>query len=208
MKLMPKTACDISYAYDAKGRLASAVPVYHCYLQDHRGNPRLSMIHGVNIRQFSRITGVCFGVIHRAKSGSESPDPYGLIDNLSYTYNGNQLVTVTDGRSGPDYSGAFHFSDGADEDVEYEYDQNGNLTKDLNKKITQIKYNLLNLPSHIHLMEGYANYYINHDYGARHFDAALITGGQTPCDIQNIISTTFTLLTAGSCILAILLVCM
>ena len=75
MKLMPKTACDISYAYDAKGRLASAVPVYHCYLQDHRGNPGLSMIHGVNIRQFSRITGVCFGVIHRAKSGSESPDP-------------------------------------------------------------------------------------------------------------------------------------
>ena len=73
MKLMQKTACDISYAYDAKGRLASAVPVYHCYLQDHRGNPGLSMIHGVNIRQFSRITGVCFGVIHRAKSGSESP---------------------------------------------------------------------------------------------------------------------------------------
>jgi len=69
---MPKTACDISYAYDAKGRLASAVPVYHCYLQDHRGNPGLSMIHGVNIRQFSRITGVCFGVIHRAKSGSEN----------------------------------------------------------------------------------------------------------------------------------------
>ena len=81
--------------------------------------------------------------------GLRDNNTYGLIDNLSYTYNGNQLVTVTDGRSGPDYSGAFHFSDGADEDVEYEYDQNGNLTKDLNKKITQIKYNLLNLPSMI-----------------------------------------------------------
>jgi len=41
MKLMPKTACDISYAYDAKGRLASAVPVYHYYLQDHLGNNRV-----------------------------------------------------------------------------------------------------------------------------------------------------------------------
>ncbi len=95
MKLMPKTACDISYAYDAKGRLASAVPVYHCYLQDHRGNPGLSMIHGVNIRQFSRITGVCFGVIHRAKSGSESPDPKhgfgkGNLENSAYYY-GAQL---------------------------------------------------------------------------------------------------------------------
>ena len=51
--------------------------------------------------------------------------------------------------SGPNYSGAFHFSDGADEDVEYEYDQNGNLTKDLNKNVLQIQYNLLNLPSMI-----------------------------------------------------------
>ena len=98
--------------------------------------------------------------------GLRDNNTYGLIDNLSYTYNGNQLVTVTDGRSGPDYSGAFHFSDGADEDVEYEYDQNGNLTKDLNKKITQIKYNLLNLPSNIAFMINYANYYISHTYSA------------------------------------------
>ena len=81
--------------------------------------------------------------------GLQDNSQYGLIDNLSYTYNGNQLVTVTDAVSGPNYSGAFHFRDGADEDSEYEYDQNGNLTKDLNKKITQIKYNLLNLPSMI-----------------------------------------------------------
>ena len=86
--------------------------------------------------------------------GLQDNSQYGLIDNLSYTYNGNQLVTVTDGSSGPNYSGAFHFSDGADEDVEYEYDQNGNLTKDLNKKITQIKYNLLNLPSSITYQNG------------------------------------------------------
>ena len=98
--------------------------------------------------------------------GLRDNNTYGLIDNLSYTYNGNQLVTVTDGRSGPDYSGAFHFSDGADEDVEYEYDQNGNLTKDLNKKITQIKYNLLNLPSNIAFMINYADYYISHTYSA------------------------------------------
>ena len=70
MKLMPKTACDISYAYDAKGRLASAVPVYHYYLQDHLENPGHSMIHEVNVRQISRITGVCFEVIHRAKRES------------------------------------------------------------------------------------------------------------------------------------------
>ena len=98
--------------------------------------------------------------------GLRDNNTYGLIDNLSYTYNGNQLVTVTDAVSGPNYSGAFHFRDGADEDSEYEYDQNGNLTKDLNKKITQIKYNLLNLPSNIAFMINYANYYISHTYSA------------------------------------------
>ena len=98
--------------------------------------------------------------------GLRDNNTYGLIDNLSYTYNGNQLVTVTDAVSGPNYSGAFHFRDGADEDSEYEYDQNGNLTKDLNKKITQIKYNLLNLPSNIAFMINYADYYISHTYSA------------------------------------------
>ncbi|MBO5628663.1 MAG: hypothetical protein J5965_06225 [Aeriscardovia sp.] len=39
--------------------------------------------------------------------------------------------------------------DGADLQTEYEYDENGNLTKDLNKNISRITYNLLNLPKEI-----------------------------------------------------------
>ncbi|GAE84156.1 RHS repeat domain-containing protein [Bacteroides reticulotermitis] len=35
------------------------------------------------------------------------------------------------------------------EDIEYAYDDNGNQIKDLNKGITAIKYNLLNLPRRI-----------------------------------------------------------
>ena len=37
------------------------------------------------------------------------------------------------------------FVDIEDEPVEYEYDKNGNMTKDLNRDIAEIKYNLLNL---------------------------------------------------------------
>ena len=40
------------------------------------------------------------------------------------------------------------------------------MTKDLNKKITQIKYNLLNLLSNIAFMINYADYYISHTYSA------------------------------------------
>ena len=36
--------------------------------------------------------------------------------------------------------------DGADEDVEYEYDSNGNMTVDLNRGIKEIEYDLNNRP--------------------------------------------------------------
>ena len=58
------------------------------------------------------------------------------------------------GSGQPTYYGAFHFDDGADSDLEYAYDQNGNMTKDLNKDITEIKYNLMNLPAKITYSDG------------------------------------------------------
>ena len=76
---------------------------------------------------------------------------YGLIDNLTYTYNGNQLLSVTDAVDGPNYTGAFHFIDGNTSGNDYEYDKNGNLKKDKNKNILSIQYNLLNLPTSMSL---------------------------------------------------------
>lgn len=79
---------------------------------------------------------------------------YGLIDNLTYAYNGNQVVAVEDDAIGPTYEGAYHFRDGADADVEYKYDRNGNMTMDLNKDILSIQYNSLNLPRQIAYSDG------------------------------------------------------
>ena len=55
------------------------------------------------------------------------------------------------------------FMDGAGQQTEYEYDENGNLTKDLNKKISCITYNFLNLPKEIMFMDGS---YIHYTYDA------------------------------------------
>ena len=44
------------------------------------------------------------------------------------------------------FNAAFDFVDGTDVEVEYEYAGNGNMTKDLNKNIWSVQYNLLNLP--------------------------------------------------------------
>ncbi|WP_291152102.1 DUF6443 domain-containing protein [Flavobacterium sp. UBA7680] len=71
------------------------------------------------------------------------------IDNLAYTYNNsnnsNQLVKVVD--SAPINYKANGFIDSAANTVDdYSYDAYGNMTKDNNKNITDIKYNHLNLP--------------------------------------------------------------
>lgn len=48
----------------------------------------------------------------------------------------------------PNYN-VFNFKDGASQENEYTYDKNGNMTKDLNKNISSIQYNSLNLPANI-----------------------------------------------------------
>lgn len=88
------------------------------------------------------------------RSGLLDDGSYGLIDNLSYSYHGNQLLKVDDAANGPYYQGAFHFVDGADEAVEYEYDANGNMVRDLNKGISFISYDLNNQPRKIEYNDG------------------------------------------------------
>lgn len=68
------------------------------------------------------------------------------IDQLSYTYQPgtNKLAKVAD--AGVPTTGLGDFKDGTNTDDDYAYDLNGNLTIDKNKNITNIEYNLLNLP--------------------------------------------------------------
>jgi len=73
----------------------------------------------------------------------------GLIDNLTYTYSGNQLTRVDDATGN-----TAGFNNGASTANEYVYDNNGNLTKDSNKGITNIAYNSLNLPSTVTFSDG------------------------------------------------------
>ncbi|MBE6267094.1 MAG: RHS repeat-associated core domain-containing protein [Prevotella ruminicola] len=100
------------------------------------------------------------------RKGRQDGGTYGWIDNLTFTLNGNQITKVDDSVSDPTYSGVFNFMDGASQANEYTYDKNGNLTKDLNKKISQIQYNLLNLPASITYSNGKSAAYI-YDAGGK-----------------------------------------
>ena len=74
---------------------------------------------------------------------------YGLIDNLTYTLSGNLITRVDDATTATAYNNGFEFKDAVKQASEYAYDKNGNLTKDLNRNITSIQYNCLNLPSKV-----------------------------------------------------------
>ena len=99
-------------------------------------------------------------ILSLKRNGLQDGGTYGLIDNLTYTYQGNQVVKIDDQVEDPTYKGVFNFKDGANEEIEYEYDKNGNLVKDLNKNISKIEYNLLNLPSKITFGDGKAITYV------------------------------------------------
>lgn len=93
-------------------------------------------------------------ILSLARNGdidSDGTSPVNQIDNLQYTYHPekkNQLMKVLDMSNSP--KGFADDSDGInDPDDDYEYDDNGNLTKDDNKNITKITYNHLNLPTQI-----------------------------------------------------------
>lgn len=68
------------------------------------------------------------------------------IDNLTHTYTlsgkeSNRLISVSDASNN-----AIGFKDGATATEEFKYDASGNLNFDLNKQISSITYNHLNLP--------------------------------------------------------------
>ena len=97
----------------------------------------------------------------------------GLIDNLTYTYNGNRLTKVEDATGN-----TAGFKNGASQANEYTYDANGNLTKDSNKGIASITYNSLNLPKKITYSDGSSVTYL---YGAdgKKYRTVHVIGGVT-----------------------------
>ena len=95
--------------------------------------------------------------------GKRNYGSFGIVYDLYYEYDGNRLCKVSNAVESSCYNGAMHFSDGADEETEYDYDADGNLIEDKNKDITRITYNVLNLPEHLDFKSGK---YVNFTYSS------------------------------------------
>ena len=136
-----KTASDNStryynYYYDDLNRIKRAN--YYSWSERSRFNGSFSYDKNGNLQR-----------LYRRGAVVENPEvrnyrDYGTMDNLNYTYDGNQLTKVKDfGKK------QYGFIDGADTNQEYIYDLNGNMIADANKGISKIYYNHLNLPTKI-----------------------------------------------------------
>lgn len=128
--------------------------------KDNFGNSSTTYGYGFNYDALNRLTASDYGEGTGFTTNADKYNEFGikydangnilslqrnngsLVDNLSYTYKSgsNQLESVTDGSAN---STGFKDVSGTD----YSYDANGNLTKENNKGIASITYNLLNLPN-------------------------------------------------------------
>jgi RHS repeat-associated protein len=119
------------------------------------------------------------------RKGLQDGGSYGLIDDLTFTLTGNQVTKIEDAASDPTYNGAFNFKDGASQSNEYTYDKNGNMTKDLNKNISSIQYNSLNLPSKVVFSDGKYMDYVYSATGEKRsvtYNVLSSDGSYTYCD--------------------------
>jgi RHS repeat-associated protein len=85
---------------------------------------------------------------------------YGNMDFLQYAYVGNKLKSINDMGSSNVYDGAFEFVDGSSNTQEYWYNTAGDLTRDANKGIALINYDLLGHPIRVQFTNGNVTQYV------------------------------------------------
>jgi RHS repeat-associated protein len=136
-----------NFSYDAVNRLAAAnfTQYYNSSFNDSSGvnytTNNLSYDANGNILSMNQ-----YGLKTPVATSSV------LIDQLSYTYlpGSNKLQRVTDAANdSSSVLGDFKYLQSAKSDTDYVYDLNGNVIADKNKNISNIAYNILNLPQTI-----------------------------------------------------------
>ena len=116
-------------------------------------------------------------ILELKRSGFLSGSGFGNMDDLFYAYEGNKLMSVIDNAVNSGY-GNSDFTDGASLSSEYFYDSNGNLTQDLNKGISHIEYNFLNLPEKIEFIGGESIEFVYDANGVNHHKIVESASGQ------------------------------
>lgn len=141
--------CAYGYDYDFVGRLKGADYIAGGTANWSSEADRFD-VGNINYDDNGNILGVARnGSINLPGVGIET---FGKIDDLTYTYIGNQLLTVEDQLAAAPVR--MDFSNRKSIAEEYKFDENGNMLVDENKGMGNITYNLLNLPELVEMPEG------------------------------------------------------
>ena len=89
------------------------------------------------------------GIVGKYSIGNTQQWNFDEMDILYPYYRGNQMLYIEDTCSSMPYEGSGDFLDANADTNDYTWDANGNMTKDLNRGITSIQYNLQNQPTRI-----------------------------------------------------------
>lgn len=131
-----------AYSYDDNNRLTSAVYGESTTLKNNRNR------YTESVSVYDKNS----SILSLQRYGKGNAGSYGLIDDLSYNVDGNQIRFITDKAGRLLYAGSFDFKQISTD--EYAYDANGGLVSDPNKGITSISYDNLGYPKSISYKNG------------------------------------------------------
>ncbi|MCT4644078.1 MAG: RHS repeat-associated core domain-containing protein, partial [Carboxylicivirga sp.] len=135
---MPSHQQGYGFSYDGLNRLLAAD---YGESSNYLGNSDAFSVSGIDYD----LNGNIMALQRHGQVKPSSTWLTGQIDNLSYSYAGNQLQTVSD--NAPASYKSYGFKDGNTTGMDYHYDLNGNMISDRNKGLQTVEYNHLNLPS-------------------------------------------------------------
>ncbi|WP_178377204.1 DUF6443 domain-containing protein [Chryseolinea serpens] len=138
-----------NYSYDTLGRFKAAE--YYNRGHDNKNLAFDEYIGNVGNSQ-SKGYDLNGNIVRLNRFGQNNANSYGLVDNLTYRYAGNQVTRIDD--AVVENPNAMGFKESKETDNEYTYDANGNMKTDGNKDIKEITYNYLNLPNKVTKLNG------------------------------------------------------
>ncbi|WP_458408765.1 RHS repeat domain-containing protein [Bacteroides congonensis] len=153
-----------NFTYDHLSRLTNAA-----YLENNVGSTKFNTSYSYDKHG---------NMLTLSRNGNQAT----AIDNLTFTYRGNQLMRADDTGTNSTMAGSMDFRNGTNTGDDYAYDANGNLIKDSNKNIVDIQYNVLNLPSKITFGDGNSVSYMYAADGRKLQTVHTINGATTTTD--------------------------
>ena len=88
------------------------------------------------------------------RQGLIAPGVYGQIDDITASFSGNRLSELRDDAPTVLLEASLDLPEGAWSGSDFAYDANGNQTRDMSRGVSDVTYNVLNLPQRVEFASG------------------------------------------------------